>query len=228
MHGPSIWAFLAVNLVVVMVLAATAVRVRAAEPQQALTIENAFASVRYDAADGKLYIQPKRTGTSVVKQLTATLCPELTAAGDLKATRAQHNDELGAADTIEIRAADGSVQMIWLYPDHPFVYSRVSLNNKTSAARKFSKIVPLSCTVETNLPASDLKWFGSDDPCPASDDKTSYVFIALVDPKTRRGVVSGWVTHERASGIVAAKHGEHSSTIDARSEYGKLSVAPGA
>src|SRR4051794_18456288 len=194
MYGPSIWAILAVNLLVVMVLAATAVRVLAAEPpaQQSLTIENAFASVRYDSADGKLYLQPKRAGSSLVKQLTVTLCPELTAAGDLKATRAQHNDELGAADAIEVRAADGSMQTVWLYPDHPFVYSRLSLNNKTSAARNFSKIVPLSCAIETTLPASQLKWFGSDGPAAASDDKTSYVFVALVDPKTRGGLVSGW------------------------------------
>jgi hypothetical protein len=222
MQGLSGWVVLAVNLLVVIaVMLAVAPTTRAAATmQQPATIENPFLVVRFDPADGKLHVTPKTAG-GAIKELSFAVPRERAVANVSK--------QADGANALEFRGNDGSTQTFWLYDDQPFLFSRLSLTDKTSDPNKFSTIVPLSFAIETSGATSDLKWFGSDGPGAAGEGKTSYVFLALVDPKTRAGVVSGWITHERASGIVAGATRENSAlAIDARSEYGKLTVAPGA
>jgi hypothetical protein len=236
MQGLSGWVILAGNLLVVM---AVLVRGRA----DGARIGDAAA----DAGDDREPVSRRPASTPAaascavtskqaaapVKQLVLSLAAELPNPGRLAPVIVDRADALGAGRALEFRADDGSSQTVWLYPDQPFVFSRLSLVNKTSEPKKFSTIVPLSFSVESSLSPSDLKWFGSDGPGAAGDEKTSYVFISLVDPKTRSGIVGGWITHERASGvvaggIVAGKSSGDSLSIDARSEYGKLIIAPGA
>ncbi|MHC4207865.1 MAG: glycoside hydrolase family 36 protein, partial [Planctomycetota bacterium] len=49
----------------------------------------------------------------------------------------------------------------------------------------------------------------------------------MAEPDTRSGVVSGWLTNDRASGVVLSKPAESSVHIEARSEYGNLLIEPG-
>ena len=230
MQGLSGWVILAVNLLVVLavLLAAahtTARGASAAQLQTPATIENQYLVVRFDAGGGKLRVTSKQAA-GPVKQLVLSLAGELPNPGRLAPNIVDRAaDELGAARALEFRAEDGSSQTVWLYPDQPFVFSRLTLVNKTSEPKKFSTIVPLSLEIETGAP-TDLRWFGSDGPGASGEDKTNYVFLALVDPKTQAGLVSGWITHERASGVVAGV--SKTPRLDARSEYGNLTVAPGA
>jgi len=118
----------------------------------------------------------------------------------------------------------GAVQQIWTPTDQPFIYTRVQLQNSGAEPLKLKQLTPLKLNVD--LPnKGDLKFFGSDGLAPLAEGKASYVFLALADAKTRGGVVSGWLTHEKGSGIVdASKPG---AAWDARSEFGTLTIAPG-
>jgi hypothetical protein len=108
------------------------------------------------------------------------------------------------------------------------VCAKVSLKNSGALPLTLKTIIPVSCAIESSSSSSpDLKVFGSDGPALASKGKTSYVFLALVDPKTRAGLVSGWLTHERASGVVALQGDGGPLHFDARSEYGRRVIAPG-
>jgi len=49
----------------------------------------------------------------------------------------------------------------------------------------------------------------------------------MADPATRKGIVAGWLTHGRGSGIVLSEPIESSVQIEGRSEYGKLLIEPG-
>ena len=52
---------------------------------------------------------------------------------------------------------------------------------------------------------SELRVLGCDGLSLADEDKTSYTFLAVADPATRAGVVAGWLTHNRGSGVVLSK-----------------------
>jgi len=55
----------------------------------------------------------------------------------------------------------------------------------------------------------------------------SYSFLAIADPASRSGVVAGWLTHERGSGLLFSGVEGGRSVIDARSDYGRLLIRPG-
>ncbi|GAG20124.1 unnamed protein product, partial [marine sediment metagenome] len=62
---------------------------------------------------------------------------------------------------------------------------------------------------------------------PADQAKTTYLAVSVADPATRAGVVCGWRSHDRASGIAACRPEGKQICIEASSEYGRLLVPPG-
>src|SRR5205814_8809769 len=140
---------------------------------------------------GKLQIESTRKNAG---KIAATPCEEVVRGGEPTARQTDHADAMGKAKAIEITAKDNSAQqMIWVYDgDQPFVCTCVTLRNSTNAAQTFTKLSPISCAIETTSPIADLRLFGSDGLSPAEKGKTSYVFLALVEPKSRAGVVSRW------------------------------------
>lgn len=55
-----------------------------------------------------------------------------------------------------------------------------------------------------------------------------YEWMAVADPKTRHGVVSGWLTHDRASGAMFARVQDNRVFIQPQLDYGRLRITPGA
>jgi hypothetical protein len=168
----------------------------------------------------KLVVTPTKGGGKV----TATLAEQVTAGGEPQVGSAT----VDGNDAIEVRGKDAT-QQIWAPKDQPFVLTRVQLKNNGAEPLKLKKLSALKFKVDPATSGADLKLFGSDGPVNASEGKASYVFLAQADAKTRAGVVSGWLTHEKGSGIVeAAKpQGAEPATWDARSEFGWLTIAPG-
>ncbi|MDR1491799.1 MAG: alpha-galactosidase [Planctomycetaceae bacterium] len=79
-------------------------------------------------------------------------------------------------------------------------------------------------TIELQLPqnADQLKSFGAAGLKPVDGHKGSYMFLSIVDPKTRSGVVSGWITAAEASGIIFSKKTDDGKVqIIPESQYGK-------
>src|SRR5439155_19693115 len=95
----------------------------------------------------------------------------------------------------------GGAQRIWIDRDRPFLFTSVKLFNSREGEETVHDLTPI--TVRIAPGAKVLSWFGSDGLSPAKAGKTSYLFLAAVEPASRNGMVGGWITHERASGIVA-------------------------
>jgi hypothetical protein len=55
----------------------------------------------------------------------------------------------------------------------------------------------------------------------------SYMWLAVADPESRNGVVGGWLTAERGSGVVLARAEDGGVRLDAQIDYGRLRLAPG-
>ncbi|MDR1958168.1 MAG: alpha-galactosidase [Planctomycetaceae bacterium] len=83
-------------------------------------------------------------------------------------------------------------------------------------------------SIELQLPqkADQLRSFGTAGLKPVDGHKGSYMFLSIVDPQTRNGVVSGWTTAGKASGIVYSEKTEDGQVrIIPESQHGKATVS---
>jgi len=151
------------------------------------------------------------------------------AAGDdiPKARTARIQDALGSARAIELKYPSGFIYTLALYRNLPFVCIKTQMHNPTDEKLMINKMLPVSFQVDLGKAAEDLRILGCDGLTTAEKERTSYTFLAMAEPETRSGVVAGWLTHERASGVVLSKPAKSSVRIDARSEYGNLLIEPG-
>ena len=187
-----------------------------------ITIDNGILCVSYDVNDGTF--SARRGETVFIKEARF-----IEAAGDdiPKARAARIQDTLGSAQTIKVKYPSGYVYTLALYNNLPFVCIKSQMHNPTDEMLIINKMVPVSLQVDLGKAAQDLRILGCDGLTTAEKERTSYTFLAMAEPDTRTGIVAGWLTHDRASGIVLSKPAEDSIRIDARSEYGNLLVEPG-
>jgi len=189
---------------------------------KSITIDNGILCVSYNVSDGTF---SARRGEKVfVKEAHFR-----EAAGDdiPKARAARIQDALGSAQAIEVKFPSGYVYTLALYSNLPFVCIKSQMHNPTNERLIINKMVPVSLQVDLGKAAEDLSILGCDGLTTAEKERTGYMFLAMAEPDTRAGVVSGWLTHDRASGIVLSKPAESSVRIEARSEYGNLLIEPG-
>lgn len=153
--------------------------------------------------------------------LTADILPD-TPAGTVK--QADIDTPLGMAMGIQVSVPGVRTQAFWTVPGQPFLFTRATLLNDTAEAVRRKEDVPFSALCNAGADLSKLKLLGCDGLAPAAQGKTSYVYLVLADPETRAGIVAGWITHERASGITAASVEGGAVRLTARAEYGRLLI----
>ncbi|UCC97794.1 MAG: alpha-galactosidase [Phycisphaerales bacterium] len=177
--------------------------------------------VSYDLKEGTYCA--RRGETTFIRQ--GRFC-EFDAADTAGARAVNIKDELGAGRAIEVTLASGEVHTLALYRNLPFICIRSKIHNPTGRNVIVDKKVPVSLEIDLARPANDLRVLGCDGLTTAGDERTSYMFLAMAEPVTRSGVVAGWLTHDRASGIVSSKPNGSRVLIEGRSEYGNLLVEP--
>ncbi len=123
------------------------------------------------------------------------------------------NDRLGKGVALESDALS-----IALYPEQPFVFFRMRLNNG-SALTVTNRVSYPSLDI-LNTPLTTVMTTGG--PHPIEKNRGSYMWIAMVNAGSRNGVVGGWVTTDRGSGIVLTDK----QTMLPRVDYGRLLLQP--
>ena len=209
---------LALRLLVAAALSATLAAPGLAAP---LSIENAAYSVTVDSAGSGLSIVHKLSGRTFVTAGT------LGAAGGVARIVKTDDKTFGAGKGIEVAYPDGRRDTVALYPDLPFVLVRTTLHNGAGEPVVTNKVQGLSVEIDAGVPASSLRAFGTGGLLPLEKNPGSYAFLAVVDPATRAGVVSGWLSHDRGSGVVFSPVKDGKPRLDARIEYGRLRIKPG-
>ncbi|HIJ53232.1 MAG TPA: alpha-galactosidase [Planctomycetes bacterium] len=196
--------------------------VKSTKSNESITIDNGILSVSYNLKDGtftasrgeRLFIEK---GTF---QEAAGAKPETIRTVRIK-------DTLGVGEAIRVEFPSGFIYTLALYKRVPFVCVKLRMHNPTNDTLVINKITPVSAAVDVGKAAKELRILGCDGLTAADENRTSYMFLAMADPATRMGVVAGWLTHGRASGIVLSRAIESSVLIEGRSEYGKLLIEPG-
>ena len=145
-------------------------------------------------------------------------------------TEAVTDAKWGSGTEIEVTHPSGDIDRITLFEKQPFVFLQTVLKNSTAEVQqyKFVKTVELMPTI-AGVSGSKLVANGT---CglvkPAAAEVGSYCYLAVADPASRRGMVSGWLTSNRGSGAVFIRQQDGNPVVREQLDYGALRIAPGA
>ena len=206
-------------LLTLLVALSTAATCRAIDP---LKIANDSVTVLYDPAPGVFSIQPKGKTAPIISN------GKFTGTGGTAAIVKVSDKVFGQGQGIEVKFPDGNRNTIEVYPSSRFVCFRSGLHNNTGEAQVLKQVRTLTANVELGIPLSDVKTLGTGGLLPPARNPGSYAFLTIVDPKTRGGVVGGWLTHDRGSGVVFSPVKNGIVAVDARIDYGCLRIKPKA
>lgn len=132
----------------------------------------------------------------------------------------------GTGQAIEVKHADGSRSIVQLFPKIPFVLFRFVLHNCEKEQKIVRQIKPLSVLVDCGVPAANLRAFGTGGLSTLDKKSGSYMWLAVVEPKSRKGVVAGWTTVERGSGVIFSQEAKQLVHLEAQVDYGNLRLPP--
>ena len=186
-----------------------------------LSVENDRYTLEYDTETCILTASVKGAETPFVSH--AVLSQPLGAASVI----AVSDRVWGSGKAIEIVYSDGSKDWVILYAKSPFIVMQTILSNSTPEDATVNRLQTAALKLDLGKPAYGLKAFGTGG-LSALTGGGSYSFLAVADPETRAGVVTGWLTHERGSGVVFGGTSGDSPIVRARLDFGRLLLSPAA
>lgn len=134
---------------------------------------------------------------------------------------------LGRAPALRITWPGGDTDEVCAPAGTPFAVLRRTVRNQTDKEQTFRQLRVLDGVV-TGLAAPDgLKTLGTGGLRPADAESGSYMWAAVAEPGSRKGVVAAWLTTARGSGIVTAGGKGKSTPLRAHLDYGRLPLQPG-
>ena len=103
-------------------------------------------------------------------------------------------------------------------------FTRIEVGPESAPTNRIVRRVDLS-PIRIPRFAREVKALGTGGLTPVDGHSGSFAFLAVVEPKTRRGVVAGWLTNEKASGIIQSGFDEKGNiVIKPFAEYGLMEV----
>lgn len=187
-----------------------------------LTVGNDILTIAYDPQHATFSVQ-KGTKLFVKKARLEKTPHNLNITAEIVKTR----NEFGAGRAIEVKSSSGRTYTLALHKKLPLLCIGVSIRNLTERQIIVRKLASATLPVDLGRPPDQLRVLGCDGLTPADTERTSYTFLALADPTTASGIVCGWLTQNRASGIVASKPEDDLVTVEPTAEYGRLRIPPG-
>lgn len=188
-----------------------------------LSIVNANVEAKFDVASGRFALTSKPTRQVFLKdgRLSGTN-------GTAKVVTVT-DKTFGRGEAIEVSYANGSRDTIMLFPELPFALMRAALFNQNAGPELVGpKVQTFSVAVDLGKPAREIKTLGTGGLLAPDKNPGSYAWLAVVEPASRNGVVLGWLTEDRGSGVVFSKLEGETVRAEAQIDYGHLRVGPGA
>ena len=123
--------------------------------------------------------------------------------------------------------ADGSIVTLELHGDSPFLFIRKEFRNPGTSTTDIQRVVPVTFTLDLGKKPAELRTMGTAGLTAPDKHSGSYLFLTLADPETRRGVVAGWLTHDRGDGALFSGIDNELVQFKAQIDYGHLRIPPG-
>jgi hypothetical protein len=178
------------------------------------TIENKFLIVTYGDEAKTFSVKEKATGAVFLKD------GKLDGAGTKPCSVRSYN----ITRHIVIPRTDEGGIWLSLHNGCPFVFISGCLQNFGKEPLDVRKVVPATFTLDLGKPASELRTLGTAGLTAPDKNPGSYLFLTLADPATRRGVVTGWLTHDRGDGVLFSDVKDGKVEFKAQIDYGHLRI----
>ena len=180
---------------------------------EAHLLDNEFVEVCVRAAEGRFSLLDKASGRVVVEDaaLDGGGGPCVPLRLDLPA--------LGEGNGLEIKQSSGERFRITLFSDSRFVFLQRTIAASPETPVRYLEFLEAQLSVE---PGASVKALGTAGLTAPDGHPGSYSFLALANPDTREGIVAGWVTHNRGSGVLFSDMGDRQVLLRARVDYGDL------
>ena len=133
----------------------------------------------------------------------------------------------GSSQVLRVSHAEAGEDEILLVDDLPFVLIRSVLRNAVAESTTVRQVRACRVPLDLGIPADAIRVLGTGGLASPADKPGSYMWMAVADPQTRRGVVAGWLSTDRGSGVVSAGVEGEKVQLDAQLDYGRLRLAPG-
>ncbi|MCX7006902.1 MAG: hypothetical protein NTY53_06585, partial [Kiritimatiellaeota bacterium] len=189
---------------------------------EVLSIRNAALEARFDTASQRLTILAQ--GRAVLAE------GELGELGACKAQRVKLDAGLfGAGEGLELVSADGKeVVRVELREKLPFALVTTTLLNGGKEPLNIRSLKTFSARAELGVPLAQVKAHGTGGLLDPEKNTGSYAWLALAEPQARSGLVAGWLTHDRGSGVLFSPVTNGQLRLEAQIDYGRLLVKAGA
>ncbi len=207
-------------LVFLCVISAGLVFGQGAFSAEILSIENQHITISCDVERGTFSAESR--GQTLFEQ--AAFADET---GLNTITLEKIQDPMGKGQVFVFEYDSGTAYQLVLYDGVPFVCVRMLMHNRSDEAITVNALSPIRFNVDIGRSPAELRVLGCDGLTPADRGRISYTFLAVGAPGTNAGVVSGWLSSDRASGVVDCNGASGTLRIEPRSEYGKLVIKPG-
>ena len=188
--------------------------------QGAQSIETERLSVVVDVDSQRFGVADKALGREFIKRGTFTRPFQSVQVGSIADPIWGQGHELTIAHT------DGWMTLIRLYDRHPFVHIHTVASNRTKEPVTISKLKLLEFEYDLDIPFENVRTLGTGG-LRGARAAGSYTFSAVVDPETRRGIVSGWLTHERGVGVFFPREANGRTFVATQIDFGQFRVEPG-
>jgi len=184
-------------------------------------IENEKLSVSYDDAANTFSMTEKSTGRIFLAN------GKLDGNRVSVSVRSVRDAVFGRGRMIVVVQSDGSIVSLELYDGLPFLLVRPEKHNRDTVMADLGKVVPVTFLLDLGQTVSDLRTMGTAGLIAPDQQPGSYLFLTLADPATRRGVVAGWLTEDRGSGVIFSGVKDGKVEFKAQIDYGHLHIPSG-
>jgi len=186
-----------------------------------LTVQNETIRLRFEEASRRLVISDRASDTVFATS-------DDLAAPKAAVRQAPVSDRLfGKGHALEVTLPDGGSRQALLFPNVPFVVFRDTVKNGGESRQVLNRQSYAAMTLHLAQPADALNSLGTGGLLKPDKNPGSYMWTAVADPETRRGVVAGWVTTDRGSGVVRMETADGAVRLLPHVDYGRLPLEPG-
>ena len=212
-----------IRVLFVMVLTITFIQYHCGMGGHSLSIENDSLRVTYRPDSAAFAVAARPSGQVFLQG-------RLLAHPGSRVERTSVTDEVwGKGQMLLITEADSLRESIKVFPGVPFVRFQSTIKNGTDHPVVRRSIQPVHLSLHRNKPAGVLRTLGTAGLKRVSreDNPGSYSFLAVADPESRRGVVTGWLTQNRGSGVIFSDLQDGTPVLDGQLDFGRLEIPPG-
>lgn len=183
-------------------------------------IENESIKVSWNSSSKSVSLHHKPSGVEFVSQVS------LLGENEDANVVAIHNDIFGRGRALSFKHPDGQLSQILVFDGCPFALIRGTLHHSGSNEKVVANVPFPTCTIAERMVSNELVTMGTGGLLAVDENPGSYAWLATVEPQSRNGVVAGWLTHDRGSGVLFSRMAGRAASIDGRIDYGRLVIPP--